>query len=167
MKVKNFICFILLLFAFTEATAQEYLVIRKKGSKRRYEYRVGDTFVYQIKKEQPFLTDKITQLVDSTIVMENNIILIEQILQVDIQNATSNRPQILKTAEVTLPTLGYGLLAIDLFNNTVVEGNEFSLDRGITTTSAVMVGTGYALKIFRKKRIKLSKEQYDAYIVGN
>ena len=167
MKTKSILFFILLLFAFTEASGQEYLLIRKKGTKRRYEYRTGDRLVYKLKNMDSFLNDRITELVDSTIVMENNIVLIEQITEVDIQNSTTNRSEILKVGESLLPTLGYGLLAIDLFNNSVVDGNEFSLDLGVTATSATLVGSGYLLKIFRKKRIDLTNEKFEAFIIGN
>ncbi|HEY9116671.1 MAG TPA: hypothetical protein VIN11_02530, partial [Roseivirga sp.] len=97
--------------------------------------------------------------------MENNIILIEQIVEVDIQNAFTNRPQLLGAAERILPTAGIGLLAIDLFNNSVIDGNKFSLDQGTTITAAAMVGMGYTMKAFRRKRIDLTKEKFEAYIV--
>lgn len=132
---------------------------------RRFEYRVGDTFVYKQKGMDEFFRDKITEFVDSTIVLENNIVLIEQIIEVDIQNAFTNRPQLLGVSERILPTAGFGLLAIDLFNNSVIGGNEFSLDKGTTVTAAAMVGTGYALKAFRRKRVNLTKEKFEAYIV--
>lgn len=165
MKVRYTLSFLLLLFLFQGLSAQDYLLIRKKGSMRRYEYRVGDTFVYKQKGMKEFFKDRITQFVDSTIVMENNIVLIEQIIEVDVQNAFTNRPQLLLAAERTLPTIGYGLLAIDLFNNTVVDGNEFSLDKGTTITSGALVVSGYALKAFRRKRIDLTREKFEAYIV--
>ncbi|HEY9117977.1 MAG TPA: hypothetical protein VIN11_09150, partial [Roseivirga sp.] len=83
MKTRNTLIFLLLLFSFQGLFAQDYLLIRKKGSMRRYEYRAGDTFVYKQKGMDEFFKDKITDFVDSTIVMENNIILIEQIVEVD------------------------------------------------------------------------------------
>lgn len=166
MKIRSTLFFLLLLFLFQGLSAQDYLLVRKKGSTRRYEYRVGDYLVYKQEGRAEFFKDRITEFVDSTIVMENNIVLIEQLTEVDIQNASTNRAQILMAAERTLPTIGYGLLAIDLFNNSVIDGNEFSFDRGTTLTSGALVATGYAMKIFRRKRIDLTKENFEAYIVS-
>ena len=98
--------------------------------------------------------------------MENNIILIEQVAEVDVQNATTNRAEILRAAERVLPTAGYGLLALDLFNNSVVSGNKFSFDTGTTVSAAALVGTGYAMKAFRRKRVDLTNEKFEAYIVS-
>ena len=166
MKVRNILFFLLLLFLFEGVSAQDYLLIRKNGSTRRYEYRVGDYFVYKQKGSKEFFKDRITEFVDSTIVMENNIILIEQVAEVDVQNATTNRAEILRAAERVLPTAGYGLLALDLFNNSVVSGNKFSFDTGTTVSAAALVGTGYAMKAFRRKRVDLTNEKFEAYIVS-
>ena len=166
MKTRSTLFFLLLLFLFQGLSAQDYLLIRKKGSTRRYEYRVGDYLVYKQKGMTEFFKDRITEFADSTIVMENNLVLIEQIVEVDIQNAHTNRAQLLMAAEKTLPTIGYGLLAIDLFNNTIIDGNDFSLDRGTTITSGALVLTGYSMKAFRRKRIDLTNEKFEAYIVS-
>ncbi|NVK84050.1 MAG: hypothetical protein HWE21_06995 [Cytophagia bacterium] len=165
MKVRSTLFFLLLLFLFQGLSAQDYLLIRKKGSTRRYEYRAGDYLVYKQKGMSEFFTDRITEFVDSTIVLENNIVLLEQLIEVDIQNANTNRPEILRAAERVLPTAGYGLLALDLFNNTVVSGNKFTLDKGTTFSAAAMVGTGYAMRAIRRKRIKLTDKRFEAYIV--
>lgn len=166
MKIRSTLFFLLLLFVFGGLSAQDYMLIRKKGSTRRYEYRVGDYLVYKQEGNKEFFRDRITQFVDSTIVMENNIILLEQLTEVDVQNATTNRADILRAAERVLPTAGYGLLALDLFNNSVVSGNEFSFDTGTTITAATLVGTGYAMKAFRRKRVDLTNEKFEAYIVS-
>ncbi len=155
----------MLLFSFSALEAQEYLLVRKKGSTRRYEYRVGDTFVYRQQGMDQFFKDVITDFVDSTIVLENNIVLISQLEEIDIQNAFTNRPQILRQGEALLPTIGYGLLALDLFNHTIIDGNDFSFDKGTTITSGAFVAAGYGLKIFRRKRVDLTKEKFEAYLV--
>lgn len=166
MKVRSTLLFLLLLFLFQGLSAQDYLLIRKKGSTRRYEYRVGDYLVYKQKGMPEFFTDRITEFVDSTIVLENNIVLLEQLTEVDIQNAETNRPEILRAAERVLPTAGYGLLALDLFNNTIVSGNKFTLDEGTTISAATMVGTGYAIRAIRRKRVDFTKGKFEAYIVA-
>lgn len=165
MKLKQ-ITFLLGLFLLSGSLQAQYLVLRKKGSKRKYEYNIGSKLVYKQKGYDVYFRDVITDFADSTIILENNLIVLDQIEIVDIQNSFSNRPEILNLAEGYLPWMGAGLLAIDLLNHTVVDGNDFSLDRGVTTVSAAMVVTGLGLKAFRRKKVKLTNPKFEAYIVG-
>ena len=127
---------------------------------------VGSTFKYKQKGFEVYFTDRITDFADSTIILENNLIAIDQIAEVDIQNAFSNRAEILMLGENYLPWIGAGLLAIDLINHTLVDGNDFSLDRGVTTVSAALIGTGLALKFFRRKKVNLLNPKFEAFIIG-
>jgi len=165
MKVRHLFLLIALFFFYQDLSAQAYMVVRKKGTQRRYEYRAGTYLTYKQKGWDIYTTDRIVEMKDSTLVLENNLILIEQIESIDIQNASTNRPEILRTAESFLPVIGYGLLALDLFNLTIIDGNEFSLDERTTTTSAALVLTGYSLKIFRRKKIDLTKPKFEAFII--
>lgn len=167
MNLKRLFFVLGLLFCFQAASAQAYMVLRKKGSTRRYEYRTGNYLVYKQKGESDFFTDRITDFADSTVVLENNIITLDQIEVVNVSNAFSNRSPLLRSAEDVLPVAGYGLLAIDLFNNSVIEGNPFTFDTGTTATSAAMVLTGYGLKWMRRKKVDLTNPKFEIFIVGS
>lgn len=166
MKVRLIFLLVAFSMIMASADAQVYLTLRKKGSTRKYQYFKGNKITYKMKGFDQFFTDRITDFADSTIIMENNILLVDQLYEVDIRNASSNRSAIWNTAESALPPIGIGLLALDIFNHTVVDGNDFSLDKGVTTTSALLVTTGYAIRIMRRKFIKLHKPKFEAYIVG-
>lgn len=158
---------LLVLFFLAEVSwAQNYLIVRKIGSTRKFEYYAGSSLTYLQRGEPLYFTDVITELRDSLIVLENNIINVSQIQAIDVRGAESNRPGIFRVAEFTLPTLGIGLLAIDFINNSIVEGNEFSLDEGTTTAAATMIGTGLILKAVRRKKIDLDNPNFEAYIVN-
>ena len=166
MKMNKLFFILGLLFCFQALSAQSYMVLRKKGSVRRYEYRPGNYLVYRQKGNEAFFKDRITQFVDSTIVLENNILRLSQIETVDVSNAFSNRSPIWRGAEDALPAIGYGYLALDLFNNSIIDGNKFTFDEGVTTTSALLVLTGYSLKWMRRKKIDLTNPKFEAFIVG-
>lgn len=166
MKMNKLFFILGLLFCFQALSAQSYMVLRKKGSVRRYEYRPGNYLVYKQKGNDAFFKDRISQLIDSTIVLENNIIRLNQIETIDVSNAFSNRSPIWRGAEELLPTVGYGYLALDLFNNSIIDGNSFTLDEGVTTSSALLILTGYSLKWMRRKKIDLSNPKFEAFIVG-
>ena len=133
---------------------------------RRYTYYKGNELVYKQKGYDAYFRDRIIDFADSTIVLENNIILVNQLEVVDVRRANSNRASILRSAETVLPTLGVGLMAIDLFNHSVIEGNELTLDQGVTTAAGAMVASGFILRGMRRKYIKLNKPKFEAYIVG-
>lgn len=158
----------LLCLALTTQTAfsQTYLVVRKKGSTRKYEYFVGSQIVYKQKGYDVFFTDRISEFADSTLILNDNIITISQIAEIDLRNANSNRAPILRTSEDLLPALGIGLMAIDLFNNSIVDGNKFSLDRSTTITSGVLLATGYGMKLARRKKADFTNPKFELYIIG-
>jgi hypothetical protein len=54
---------------------------------------------------------------------------------------------------------GTGLFLIDQFNNVVIDGNEAELDKGVTTTSLIMVGTGLPLALIKKKYVRLGRRK--------
>lgn len=166
MKAKwPFLIFCLLLISET-AFSQTYLVVRKKGSMRKYEYFEGSKIIYKQKGQEVFFTDRITEFADSTLVLENNILHTSQIAEIDVRGAESNRSKFLRASETLLPTVGIGLMAIDLFNHTVVDGQDFSLDRSTTTTAGILMATGYTMKLARRKKVDLTNPKFEIYIIG-
>tara|TARA_R110001599_G_scaffold352797_1_gene588611 strand:+ start:1865 stop:2371 length:507 start_codon:yes stop_codon:yes gene_type:complete len=166
MKAKWPFLILCLLFVSEAAFSQTYLVVRKKGSMRKYEYFVGSKIVYKQKGQEVFFSDRITEFADSTLVLDNNILHTSQITEIDVRGAESNRSQFLRASETVLPTIGIGLMAIDLFNHTVVDGQPLSLDRSTTTTAGILMLTGYTMKIVRRKKIDLTNPKFEIYIIG-
>ena len=115
MKIKHLFLLLGLFFIYTDLSAQAYMVVRKKGTKRRYEYRAGSYLTYKQKGWDIYTSDRIVELKDSTLVLENNLILIEQIESIDIQNAFTNRNKLLRQAEAMLPVIGVGLMGTGLY----------------------------------------------------
>ena len=165
MKRKPLLIVLGLFFIALSANAQAYLVLRKKGTKRKYEYTVGDQLVYKQKGQEVFFADRITEFADSTIILENNLILLEQIEVVDVRHANTNRSEFLRVAEVYLPIIGGGLFLLDQINNTLVDGNDLSIHEGTAITSGAMIGTGLALKAARRKKVDLTNPKFEIYIV--
>lgn len=166
MKFKWAFLVLFLALASEIAFSQTYLIARKKGTTRKYEYYVGSPIVYKQKGYDVFFKDRIVEFADSTLVLEDNIILLSQIEELDIRTASSNRAPILKSAESLLPSLGIGLMVIDIFNHTVIDGQSLSLDQSTTTTSASLITVGYAMKLMRRKKIDLKNPKFEIYIIG-
>ena len=164
MNFRVFLLMLTLLPAFQTVEAQSYLLLRKKGSMRRYTYFKGDELVYKQKGYDTYFRDRIMDFADSTIVLKNNIILVSQLEVVDVRKARTNRAAILRKAENTLPALGVGLFAIDLANN-LIDGSPLTLDQGVTTAAGAMAASGFTLHWIRRKYIRLNKPKFEAFIV--
>ena len=166
MKIR-YILFVLILFLFAlEANSQSYLVLRKQGTLRKYEFFPGDEFIYKMNGVDVFFKDQIQDFKDSTIVLKNNLLHITQIAEVDVRNADSNRSKFLTSLEYSLPVIGIGYFGIDFINVAVVEGEPYRVDSGVATWSAAMVATGFGLGIVKRKIFKLHKPGREAFIVG-
>ncbi len=165
MKLRYVLIVLTLVFAH-EAFSQSYLVLRKQGTMRKFEFFAGDQFIYRMKGQDIFFKDRVADFADSTIILQNNILHLSQLEEVDVRNASSNRSEFLRSMENYLPVVGYGYFAIDFFNVAVVEGEKYTIDNGVAIWSAAMVGTGYGLKFMRKKIFKLHKPRREAFIVG-
>lgn len=166
MKAKWPLVLLCIVLATQTAFSQTYLVVRKKGSTRKYEYFVGSQIVYKQKGFDVFFTDRISEFSDSTLILDDNILLLSQITELDLRNTSSNRAPILKSAENLLPALGIGLMTIDFVNNTIVDGNEISLDKSTTITSGVLLAAGYGLKLARRKKADFTNPKFEMYIIG-
>ncbi|MFT6055696.1 MAG: NADH:ubiquinone oxidoreductase subunit K [Roseivirga sp.] len=166
MKSKWPLVVLCLILASQSAFSQTYLVARKKGSSRKYEYFVGSQIVYRQKGYDVFFEDRIAEFADSTLILNDNIILLSQIEEIDIRNASTNRAPILRSIESILPSIGIGLMAIDIFNHTIVDGQDFSLDQSTTATATTLISVGYAMKIMRRKKLDLTNPKFEIYIIG-
>jgi len=162
----RYLLVLLILFFSTEAFSQSYLVLRKQGTVRKYDFFAGDEFIYKIEGFEDFLRDKIVDFADSTLILQNNVVHLSQLLEVDVRNSNSNRSDFLRYMESLLPVIGIGYMAIDFFNIAVVAGESYEMDSGVLSFTTTMVVTGIGLKIMRRKVFKLHKPYREAYIIG-
>lgn len=165
MKSRYFLV-LLTIFISSEAFSQSYLVLRKQGTIRKYDFFAGDEFIYRMEGFENFFRDKIVDFADSTLILENNILHLTQLAEVDVRNSNSNRSDFLRYMESLLPVVGIGYLALDFINIAVVDGESYEMDNGVSEFTTTMVATGFALKFMRRKVFKLYKPYREAYIVG-
>lgn len=150
------ILFLGLLLMSTDLLAQKYLVLEKMGTRKRFEYSIGSTFAFQLKGEDFFRSGTITDLVDSIIVLDYTFFNIKNVEAVNIRGREKSRVNA-SPYPITLVTAGAILFLGDLFNETIVEGNSASLDKGITIASSSMVGVGLLWMFLRNDTRKLKR----------
>ncbi len=138
------------------AFSQKYLVVEKLGTRKRYEYQVGQEITYKLKTEDFYRTDVITQLETNVIAFGFGFYSFEQIEAVNI----GRKPRRGVDASKFSPFLllgGAGYFLLDQFNNSVINGNKLSINDNVLRTSSVLVGLGALPLVLKKRRVKLKR----------
>ena len=150
MKIRHLLVLLAILFS-SEAFSQSYLILRKQGTIRKYDFFPGDEFIYKMEGVDVFFKDRIVDFADSTIILGNNLLHLSQLVEVDVRNSNSNRSDFLRYMESLLPAIGYGYLALDFVNIGIINGESYKMDSGVASFTTTMLVTGYGLRLMRRK----------------
>jgi len=154
-KLKIYICFFIgvhCILSVTEAYSQDkYLVLEKLGRKKRIVLYPGDEITYKIKNSDLEISDAITDFHDSLVLLTNSYVKPKEIDYVRIEHAEgflspSNGPKLI--------IAGVSLFFIDQLNYSIIQGNDFRLDKDILKTSLILVMGGAIWKSFRYTKFR-------------
>ena len=157
LKVSVFLLVSLTISSF--AYSQDYLVLEKMGTKKRYVFYVDDPITFKI-KETGFNTDVIVALTDSTIVFAGGSVPLKEIVGVSLKGLN----EWVTASGITLMIAGFGYLIIDQFNNSVIQGNGISTDDGVIKTSAILAGIGFLMYTLARKNVNTAKNWRLRYV---
>lgn len=115
------------------------LILDKAGSKKRITYTIGDDIVLKNTKDRFEIKELIVDIRDSVIVFNDYFVHVNDIEYVKTFHtegflSPSNGPKLI--------IAGVLLFGIDQLNNSVIQGNEARLHKGVTITSASLVVFG-------------------------
>lgn len=133
----------------TRGFAQVQLVLLK-NEKVVLRLNPGDEFVYRLKHSKEVKQSYVNNLSDTAVSTHHDIVPFHTIDRIYF-----SKPTFYNRLGSGLFAGGIGLFLIDQFNNSILQGKKFSLDRGITTTSIIMTGVGLPLKLIKKKSQKI------------
>jgi len=133
-----------------QANGQKQLLLLK-GEKTILRLHPGDDFVYRLKTDKKIRSSYVNNLNETTVFTHRDTVpfhTIDRIYfrQTKFYNRIGGR----------LIGAGIVLFAFDQFNETVVQGNKASLDKGITTVSVAMVLAGLPMVLIRKNSQRLN-----------
>jgi len=151
--MKKIPVFLLALILSTPILAQNFLVLEKMGTKKRYEYHLHEQIELQLKTDDYFSRVTLLSLADSSIITENQVIDFSSIYAVRLNKSTG----FLKYSGPILMLAGATLLAIDVVNQTAVQGGEYQSSTGIYIASASLMGVGAAFTFAGRDKVKLKK----------
>jgi hypothetical protein len=127
------------------AHAQKLLVLLK-GEKVLLRLYPGDDITYKVKGSNRKKTSYVNNLSDTAVVTHNDTIPYYRIERLYFRRTT--RANVIGTA---LTFGGAMLFLIDQLNYTAIQGNEFSLDRGVSTASIASMAAGLPMMLIKKK----------------
>lgn len=155
MNKRHFFIFLLIGSTVVNSLGQQFLVLEKMGTKKRFEFYLGDNFTFKTPNENFFTRATIQGLSDSLVMLNERNIPFKSIEAIDVsehRNAT-----FLSRSGPYLIAAGALLMIFDVVNQTVVQGGTYESSTGILVTSGVLIGTGAVFTFGKKKKIKLEK----------
>lgn len=132
---------------------QKFLVLEKMGTKKRYEFHLSEKMDVRLNQDDYFTRITILDLSDSIIVAQNLNIDFSSIKAVKLNKSGS----FFKYAGPILMVAGATLLAIDVINQTLVQGGDYQSSSGVFVASAALVGVGATFTFAGRDKIKLKK----------
>ena len=145
---------ILLIGLSVTSSAQNFLVLEKMGTKKRFEFHKGEQMEVILNDDDFFTRITIVELKDSLITTDYETIPLSDIRAVHLMN----KSRYLKNWGPPLIAAGVILFGIDIINQTTGSNSgSYSPSAGITTASIALVGVGTIFTFAGKDKIKLKK----------
>jgi len=147
MQTRSAFILLLLLFsmALRDAYAQKQLVLLK-GQKVILRLYPGDDIELKMRGNEDRIYSYVNNLFDTAMMAHETLIPFSKIERIYFV-----RTNFMNRVGMALIIGGIGYFLIDQLNTVIVHGEDMTLDKGVTTTSAVMVGVGLPMMLIKKK----------------
>jgi hypothetical protein len=133
---------------------REFIVVEKTMSDKQITYSSGDEISYKLKDEDFFRTDHIVALNDTAIEFHYNMIAFHEIAEVNIKNKRFGKVN-LRGIGGKVQFVGLAYIAIDQFNQVVVQGEDASFNTSVWIVGGLIFVGGTLMKVLTPKKIKL------------
>lgn len=136
----------MLILLSPETYAQSQLHIEKPGKVKRIKLPPGTLIKFQLKNDDRVYKKEIVGFRDSTIVFKSYEVNLDDIGMIRIPL----HPRLKKYSEVFIAAGGILFLA-DQINNSVVDDNDPSLNRGVSIVSLSLISSGIIFRFLQKR----------------
>jgi len=151
MRKHIFVLLFSLIIAIT-ASAQSFLVLEKMGTKKRFEFHLGEQIEVILDDDNFYTRINIVGLGDSIIVTEYENVSLSSITAVHL----TGTKKYLNNWGPPLMVAGVILFAIDIINQTTgISSGEYSPSPAITAASVSLFGLGTILTLTGRRKIKM------------
>lgn len=159
MGSKNVIYIILFFFVgcFTPGKAQPKLQLLK-GDKRIVYFKEGDYIRFKRKDRDHFTVGIIGGLTNDYFRIKEDTTYLYQLQKIDLSGG-ENTGFKTRAIGVGLMTAGLILFFGDMINETVVNDNTYTANAGVTTVSAVLVGSGLLMQFINNDNFVIGRRK--------
>jgi len=133
-------------FVFSASWGQKQIVLLK-GERVMHRFLPGDDIYLKVKNDPVRYHSYVNNILDDALVLGNN----DTIPYRSIERTYTGQRKFWSGLGKTMIQVGVGIFLIDQFNNVVVQGNDATLDNGITKFSITCVAVGLPLMLIKKK----------------
>ncbi|MEJ1238681.1 hypothetical protein WBG78_11155 [Chryseolinea sp. T2] len=127
------------------ASAQKQLVLLK-GQKVILRLYPGDEIELKMRGSEDRIYSYVNNLFDTALMAHETLIPFSKIDRIYFEHTS-----FMNKIGTALIIGGVGYFLIDQLNTVIVQGEDFTIDENVATTSAIMVGVGLPMKLIRKK----------------
>lgn len=148
------VLFLFFTLSFSSFSQSKDFLLLKRGTNQKSQIRFypGENITYKSDKLGYFITDRIVSLDQNFVYLTENILRIENIKEIDVQDKDP-RNRTLRNLNALILGAGVILISVESINS-IYQTENFSIDRGVGITSAILIGTGLALLPVRYKTFK-------------
>lgn len=143
--MRSLILIAIVILVSQEAVGQVQLLLLKRGE-IILRLDPGDTFMYRQKGSEDIHKSYVNNLSDTSVTTGNDVVSFRSIDRIYF-----SRKQFYNDAGEKFTAAGLLLFAADQINNSLIQGNDFTLDRGVSITSISLVVVGLPMALIRKK----------------
>lgn len=145
---RSFLLLFILFYAADLSAQKQLLILKKEKVLLRLNY--GDPIVFRLKGDPQIKRSYINNVYDTAFKVHLDTIPFRKIDRIYFKQSLPTN--VIGGLAVTA---GAGYFAIDQLNEMAVQGNDFSLDQGVTRTAVVLVGVGLPMMLIKKKSQKI------------
>jgi hypothetical protein len=147
MQLKLALAILFLNVTFLSLGQTQLLLFNKETVVARFGY--GDDFTYKLKKSTHFTHSVMLGATEFAVITFNDTIPFSSIERVSLKGHSQRHlPTLISKF---LITAGVAYFVIDQFNNVIVQGQKPDLEPTVWKPSLVLVASGYALKLVRRR----------------
>ena len=146
--------FLTIATSFT-TVAQQFMVLEKMGTKKRFEYYPGQEITFKTDDEDYFTRLGIRGFSDSLILLSDRSLPFKSITSINIKNH-KDRTFISRLGPY-LMVAGSLLILFDVVNQTVIQGGGYQGSTGIYVSTGALIGVGAAMTFVRSNKKDLKK----------
>ncbi|MEM1407616.1 MAG: hypothetical protein AAGG59_12630 [Bacteroidota bacterium] len=154
----------LIIISLTGYAQEKYLILKKKNRPYSIIFQEGDEMRFKLKGERFFTKALIQGFGKDDIRFHYYRIKLDEIAEIDVASKNFTIFSF-RSGPGKLLISGLAFVAIDQFNQTVVNDESFGIDSNTALIGAALTSSGIALKLIQKKRWKFRKRKHKMEIV--